>query len=51
MKVIYADPRGMNLRNEFAHGLLNANDINEGALVWVIHSLLVIGLWQKPEQE
>ena len=49
MKAIYADPRGMNLRNEFAHGLLDATEVNEAAAIWLIHSLCVIGLWQKPD--
>jgi lysyl-tRNA synthetase class 1 len=49
MKAIYADPRGMNLRNEFAHGLLDAAEVNEAAAIWIIHSLCVIGLWQRPD--
>jgi lysyl-tRNA synthetase class 1 len=48
-KVVYADPRGMNLRNEFAHGLLDEVAIHEGTTAWLIHTLLVIGLWSKPE--
>ncbi|MCE4557372.1 DUF4209 domain-containing protein [Roseateles cellulosilyticus] len=49
LKVVFADPRGMNLRNEFAHGLMDEDEVNEGAVLWVIHSLLVIALWQKPD--
>jgi len=49
MKTVYADPRGMNLRNEFAHGLLDADELNEWTALWVIHSLLVVALWQKPD--
>lgn len=48
-KVVYADPRGMNLRNEFAHGLLDDDAMHEGTTAWLIHTLLVIGLWSKPE--
>jgi Domain of unknown function (DUF4209) len=47
MKAIYADPRGMNLRNQFAHGLLDADEIHEGSVLWLIHTLLVIGAWAK----
>ena len=49
MKVVFADPRGMNLRNEFAHGLLESAEVNEAAAIRVAISLLVIGLWQKPD--
>lgn len=49
MKVVFADPRGMNLRNEFAHGLMAAEEINEPAMSWIIQALLIIALWQKPE--
>lgn len=48
MKVIYADPRGMNLRNQFAHGLLDMNEIHAGTVLLLIHTLLVIGAWKKP---
>jgi Domain of unknown function (DUF4209) len=49
MKAVYADPRGMNLRNQFAHGLLDANEIHEGVVLWLIHTLLLIGTWNKPD--
>lgn len=42
---LYADPRGKNVRNELAHGLLTAEDASEGLLLWVIHSLLMLGAW------
>jgi lysyl-tRNA synthetase class 1 len=48
MKAIYADPRGMNLRNQFAHGLLDAEEIHEGSVLWLVHTLLVVGAWRKP---
>ena len=47
MKAIYADPRGMNIRNQFAHGLLDADEIHEGIVLWIVHTLLVVGTWQK----
>jgi len=49
LKSIYADPRGMNLRNEFAHGLLDADEVNEWTTLWLIHTLLVMGLWETPQ--
>jgi lysyl-tRNA synthetase class 1 len=46
-QALYADPRGMNLRNEIAHGLMDA-----GQFYWhlgnlIVHSLLVLGLWKE----
>ncbi len=40
--------RGMQLRNQFAHGLLDTDEIHEGFVLWLIHTLLVIGAWKKP---
>ena len=45
---IYADPRGLNLRNEFAHGLLSAEAMNEGMTLWIVHSLLLLGALVQP---
>lgn len=45
---IYADPRGMNLRNEFAHGLMPAEAMNEGTTLWIVHSLLLLGALAEP---
>jgi lysyl-tRNA synthetase, class I len=45
---LYADPRGFNLRNEFAHGLLRPEEINPGLLLWLMHTLLVFGAWRLP---
>jgi lysyl-tRNA synthetase class 1 len=45
---LYADPRGLNLRNDVAHGLLGPNDMREGVVLWLVHSLLVLGLWRAP---
>jgi lysyl-tRNA synthetase class 1 len=46
-QALYADPRGMNLRNEIAHGLMDA-----GQFYWhlgnlIVHSLLILGLWKE----
>lgn len=45
---VYADPRGMNLRNEFAHGLMRAEAMNEGTVLWIVHSLLLLGALAEP---
>jgi lysyl-tRNA synthetase class 1 len=42
---LYADPRGKNVRNELAHGLMSAEDASEGLILWVVQSLLVLGAW------
>lgn len=44
---LYADPRGFNLRNNIAHGLMEADRIGYGVATRVIHTLLVLGLWKE----
>lgn len=44
-RAIYADPRGINLRNDLAHGLLRPDRINRGQTIRLIHTLLVFGIW------
>jgi lysyl-tRNA synthetase class 1 len=44
---LYADPRGWNLRNELAHGLIRPDHVHEGIVRWLIHTLLVFGIWDK----
>jgi lysyl-tRNA synthetase, class I len=44
---LYADPRGLNLRNDLAHGLLGPGQINRGQTIRLIHTLLVFGVWDK----
>jgi lysyl-tRNA synthetase class 1 len=44
---IYADPRGRNLRNDLAHGLIDANAMNEFNSRLLIHTLLVMGAWKE----
>lgn len=43
---LYADPRGINLRNEVAHGLIKPDEINEHLVRLLIHTLLVFGVWK-----
>lgn len=49
MKAVFADPRGLNLRNKFAHGLLDAEDVDERSVLLIVFGLLIIALWQRPE--
>jgi len=44
-RAIYSDARGLNLRNDLAHGLLSPVAANDTIVSLVIHSLLVIGAW------
>lgn len=42
LTVLYADPRGWNLRNRVAHGLLPAAHIEGGMTSWLIQTLLLL---------
>lgn len=44
---LYADPRGFNLRNDIAHGLITPNEMDAGTAARVIHSLLVLSIWDQ----
>jgi len=44
---IYADPRGLNLRNELAHGQLELASMTDHVARLLIHTLLVLGLWKE----
>jgi Domain of unknown function (DUF4209) len=46
-QALYTDPRGMNLRNEIAHGLIDANQFYWPLGNVIIHSLLILGLWKE----
>lgn len=46
-KLIYSDPRGLNLRNSIAHGTLERGMVNGVVSDLLIHSLLVLGLWDE----
>jgi lysyl-tRNA synthetase class 1 len=46
-QALYSDPRGLNVRNEIAHGLMHS-----GAFYWhpsnlIVHSLLILGVWKE----
>ena len=42
---LYADSRGMNLRNRVAHGQLES--VTGSLVQLVIHTLLVFGVWKE----
>lgn len=44
---LYADPRGHNLRNQMAHGTLEAEAMHQGTANLLIHTLLVLGVWDE----
>jgi hypothetical protein len=46
-QALYADPRGMNLRNEIAHGIVDADRFYWHLGNLIVHSLLVLGLWKE----
>jgi hypothetical protein len=46
-QALYADPRGMNLRNEIAHGLIGANQFYWHLGNLIVHSLLILGVWKE----
>ncbi|MFZ0650164.1 MAG: DUF4209 domain-containing protein, partial [Pseudolabrys sp.] len=47
---LYVDVRGLNLRNELAHGLLHRGALHGHMARLVLHSLLVLGLWKLAER-
>jgi lysyl-tRNA synthetase class 1 len=46
-QALYAGPRGMNLRNEIAHGLMDAHQFYWHLGNLIVHSLLILGLWKE----
>lgn len=53
LTVLYIDRRGLNLRNDLAHGLVNTESFNTLICDRVIHSLMVLGMMRTkpPEAE
>jgi lysyl-tRNA synthetase class 1 len=47
LTILYIDKRGMNLRNDLAHGLVSVEGFNQPTADSVLHSLLVLSLMQK----
>ncbi len=48
LATLYADPRGPNLRNEVAHGLLARSQMEEQTVLWLIQTVVLLGLWRAP---
>jgi hypothetical protein len=44
---LYTDPRGFNLRNEMAHGLLPPQQMTYSVATRLIHTLFVLGIWDQ----
>lgn len=44
LTALYADPRGLNLRNELAHGLIRYDRMDVGLSQWVVHTLLFLAM-------
>jgi hypothetical protein len=44
LSVLYQDSRGLNVRNEVAHGLAPMPLIDRAIANWVVHSILLVGL-------
>jgi hypothetical protein len=50
LTVLYVDRRGLNLRNDLAHGLIPANGFKKHIADRVFHSLLVLSLMRAPRK-
>ncbi|MCA1325784.1 DUF4209 domain-containing protein [Herbaspirillum sp. alder98] len=44
LQALYVDPRGWNLRNRFAHGLLGLDDIAPVSVLWLVHTTMFLGM-------
>ena len=42
LRVLFTDPRGLNLRNNLCHGLMSFKQFNKGAMLLVIHALMIL---------
>jgi hypothetical protein len=51
LEVVYVDKRGMNLRNNLAHGLLAPNVFNRYVADRVFHTLLALSLMRATERK
>ena len=47
LQALYSDPRGMNIRNEIAHGMMSSDRFYWHLGNLIVHSLLVLGLWKE----
>lgn len=46
-QALFSDPRGLNLRNEMAHGLLGPAAFDDHLVRLLVHCLLVLGVWKE----
>jgi len=46
-QALFADPRGMNLRNEIAHGLMDADQFHWHLGNLIVHAVMMLGLWKE----
>jgi transcriptional regulator with XRE-family HTH domain len=44
LRILLQDPRGINLRNEFAHGLAARSMFDRGIGNWMVHLVIMLGL-------
>lgn len=44
LRALYCDPRGLNIRNELAHGLMHPELFNMGLANWVMHTVMLISM-------
>lgn len=47
LQALYSDPRGSNLRNEIAHGLMHTDAFHWHLGNLIIHTLLMLGVWKE----
>jgi hypothetical protein len=50
LNTLYCDQRGVNLRNQLAHGLADLGMLHMGVANWVVHSLLLLGCLRLSEK-
>ncbi|GIK17003.1 MAG: hypothetical protein BroJett003_19670 [Planctomycetota bacterium] len=51
LRMLLTDPRGWNLRNRLAHGLMTPHEFTRQVSDWVIHVVLLLGLLRGEEAE
>lgn len=47
---LFSDPRGMNIRNQIAHGLMHAQSITGHLANLIVHTLILYGPWRTPNE-
>ena len=44
IRALYSDPKGLNLRNQVAHGLATSSMLTMNMANWVVHTIVVLGV-------